>query len=139
MCWTPPRRGFRYGDNPACWRGHLPLLIPGNRSHHAALPYEEAPAFLARLRAARGMGARALEFLPFTLGRESEVLGAAWPEIDLKAALWTVSAARMKAGREHRVPLCRSALTVLATMAEEVGREGLVFPGRSGRPLSNAV
>ena len=85
------------------------------------------------------MGARALEFLFFTLGRESEVLGAAWPEIDLKAALWTVPAVRMKAGREHRVPLCRGALTVLATMAEEVGREGLVFPGRSGRPLSNAT
>lgn len=136
-------RGLRDGENPARWRGHLALLMPERRKltrgHHAALPYEDAPAFLARLRNTRGMGARALEFLLFTLGRESEVLGAAWAEIDLDVALWTAPAARMKSGREHRVPLCPGSLALLSTMAEEVGGDGLVFPGRSGQPLSNAT
>ena len=136
-------RGLRQGENPARWRGHLALLMPERRKltrgHHAALPYEEVPAFLARLRESRGMGARALEFVLFTLGRESEVLGSTWTEIDLEAALWTVPAARMKAAKEHRVPLCAAALQLLRAMEQEVGHAELIFPGRGGGSLSNAT
>ena len=136
-------RGLRSGENPARLRGHLALLLPEQRrlarGHHAALPYEEAPSFLERLRASRGMGARALEFVLFTLARESEALKASWDEINLGSGLWVIPSHRMKAGKEHRVPLCAGALTLLSTMQEEVGNDGLIFPGRTGRPLSNAT
>jgi integrase len=133
-------RGYRAGDNPARWRGHLENLLPNKSkvapvAHHAALPFPEIAAFVAELRQHSGAGARALEFLILTAARTGEVIGARWPEIDLEGRLWTVPAGRMKAGREHRVPLSAAALAILAALP----RKGdFVFPGgRAGRPLSN--
>src|SRR5262249_53017565 len=109
--------------------------------HHAALPYSELPGFLARLREQEGVGARALEFLILTAARTGEIVGAQWDEIDLLDKIWTVPAARMKARREHRVPLSPRALTILNQMqvASNGGQTAaIVFPGRKPRtPLSN--
>lgn len=133
-------QGLRSGDNPARWRGHLQLLLAAPRKlargHHAALPHEELPAFIARLRALQSVSALALEFTILTVARTGETIGATWPEIDLAQRLWIVPAERMKATREHRVPLGDRALAILA----EAGKLGGVhlFPGRaSDRPLSN--
>ena len=106
-------RGYRDGENPARWRGHLDKLLPARSKvrqveHHAALPYAELAAFLASLREQEGIAARALEFLILTAARTGEVIGARWNEIDLLDKVWTVPAARMKAHREHRVPLSRA-------------------------------
>lgn len=110
--------------------------------HHAALPYAEVPAFVARLRTGEaGEIARlAFEFLILTAARTSEVLGAEWREIDEAQALWVVPAKRMKAGREHRVPLSERAQNVLMRARALSGSSNLIFPGRSGaKPLSNMV
>ena len=114
-------RGYRDGENPARWRGHLDKLLPARSKvreveHHAALPYAELPAFLASLREQEGIAARALEFLILTAARTGEVIGARWNEIDLLDKTWTVPAARMKAHREHRVPLSARALAILDEM-----------------------
>lgn len=134
-------RGYRQGENPARWRGHLENLLPRRSKvarveHHAALPYGEIGAFMAALRHQEGIAARALEFAILTAARTGEVLGATWAEIDLDARLWTIPPERMKAGREHRVPLSEPAVAILRAMAE--ARQGEhVFPGaRGGRPLS---
>jgi integrase len=138
--------GYREGENPARWRGHLGKLLPARSKvhqveHHAALPYGEMQDFLARLREQEGIAARALEFLILTAGRTGEVIGARWDEIDLVEKIWTVPAARMKAHRAHRVPLSARALAILAEM--QLTRQGnadeaLVFPGRKSKtPLSN--
>jgi integrase len=116
-------RGWREGENPARWRGHLDHLLPSRAKlapveHHAALPWGEIGAFVARLREQPGMAARALEFAILTAARTGEALGATWAEIDMGAAVWTVPAARMKAKKEHRVPLSEAALAVLRAMAE---------------------
>jgi integrase len=139
--WAAARK-FREGENPARWRGHLENLLPKKSKvrrveHHAALPYAELDAFMDELHQQEGVAARALEFAIFTVGRTGEVLGAKWSEIDLRARLWTIPAERMKADREHRVPLSEPALAILAAMHEV--REGdFVFPGgRARRPLSN--
>ena len=139
-------RGYRDGENPARWRGHLDKLLPARAKvrqveHHAALPYAELPAFLASLREQEGIAARALEFAILTAGRTGEVIGARWSEIDLLDKVWTVPAARMKAHREHRVPLSAQALAILDDMQAarhtDAG-DGFVFPGgRTGAPLSN--
>jgi integrase len=139
-------RGYRDGENPARWRGHLDKLLPARSKvreveHLAALPYAELPAFLANLRAREAIAARALEFLILTAARTGEVIGARWGEIDLLDKIWTVPAGRMKARREHRVPLSPRALTILQEM--ETVRQGddgnsYVFPGpKQGKPLSN--
>ena len=139
-------RGYRDGDNPARWRGHLDKILPARSrvrdvEHLAALPYAELPNFLANLRAREAIAARALEFLILTAARTGEVIGARWSEIDLLHKTWTVPAARMKAHREHRVPLSVRALALLREM--EAARESddanaYVFPGsRRGKPLSN--
>ena len=134
--------GHRSGDNPVdgVARG---LPKQGEREeHHAALPYAEAPAFVAHLRSSdRGEGARlAFEFLILTAARTSEVLGAEWREVDDAEALWVIPAKRMKAGREHRVPLSKRAVQVLQRAKELTGGTGFIFPGqRAGRPLSNMV
>lgn len=131
-------RGYRRGDNPARWRGHLDKLLPARTKvrqvkHHAALPYTEAPAFMADLRGREGTGARALEFAILTAARTGEVVAAKWEEIDGK--VWTVPAERMKAHREHKVPLPARALEILDALPRE---GGFVFPGaRAGKPLSN--
>jgi integrase len=107
--------------------------------HHAALPHAEVGAFLRKIRALDATSARALEFAILTAGRTGEVLGARWNEIDMERALWTVPAKRMKAGREHRVPLSNRPLAILETMsAQREDDSDLVFPGqRPGKPLSN--
>ena len=133
-------RGYRDGENPARWRGHLDKLLPARSKvreveHHAALPYAELPAFLASLREQEGIAARALEFLILTAARTGEVIGARWNEIDLLDKTWTVPAARMKAHREHRVPLSARALAVLdemqAARARRQSATRLCFPAAS--------
>ena len=133
-------RGQRSGENPARWRGHLDALLPRRakltRGHHKAMPFEAVPAFMAALRERAGVAPRALEFAILTAARSGEVLGARWEEINLEAGVWTVPASRMKAGREHRVPLPARAVEVLREM-EGVRQSAYVFPGsKAGRPLS---
>jgi len=136
---------LREGENPAVWRGHLSEALPSPRriegkapGHHPALPWQEAPLFMADLRGRDAMAARALEFAILTAARTSEVLGARWREMDLDAAVWTVPAERMKAKREHRVPLSDAALAVLrAVLPLSTGPDSFVFPGkRRGHGLS---
>ena len=135
-------RGFRTGENPARWRGHLDHLLPARSKvqkveHHAALPYSAIGAFMAELRGQEGASARALEFAILTAGRTGEIIGAAWNEIDLEARHWTVPAERMKGSREHRVPLAEPALKILQEQAK-VNQRGFVFPGgKAGKPLSS--
>jgi integrase len=135
-------KGLRTGENPARWRGHLAELLPSRAKvapveHHAALSFAELPSFFLRLQAADGLGARALELAILTAARTGEVLGATWAELDLEAALWTIPAARMKARREHRVPLSVPAVALLRKLATI--REGdHVFAGhRASKTLSN--
>ena len=138
-------RGWRDGDNPARWRGHLSAMLPPRAKmakvqHHAALPWHEVGAFMVRLRELRATAARALEYTILTGCRTSEVLGARWSEVDMEAAVWTVPADRMKAGREHSVPLSAGALAVLhglLPLRPDEG-DGYVFPGqKEGKPLSS--
>lgn len=138
-------RGWRDRNvlNPAIWRGHLQLILPAKRKvraveHLAALPWQEAPAFMQALCQRGGFGVRALEFAILTAARSGEVRGARWDEIDVDQALWTIPAARMKPGKVHRVPLNRPALGILRTMAELQDGSGLVFLGlKEGVPMSN--
>ena len=138
--------GWREGANPARWRGHLDKLFPRRAKvrpveHHAALPWTEAGAFMAELRAREGVAARALEFAVLTAARSGEVLGARWPEVDLDAAVWTVPKRRMKAGREHRVALSPAAMTLLRDLLPLRSEpDALIFPGqRKNRPLSGVA
>lgn len=135
-------RGFRTGENPARWRGHLDKLLPARSrvrkvKHHTALSYNDLPGFMKKLRREDGVAARALEFLILTAARTSEVLDL--PPSEIANALWTVPEERMKAGREHRVPLCKRARTIVEEMARD--HQGpFVFPGwskKKGKPLSN--
>ncbi|MCR6629360.1 MAG: tyrosine-type recombinase/integrase [Magnetospirillum sp.] len=135
-------RGYRTGENPARWRGHLDNLLPKpgrvqRVRHHPALPYVEIATFTSLVRNQDGVAARALEFLILTAARTSEVIGATWDEIDLEAKLWVIPADRIKAGKEHRVPLSAASLAVLKKMSE-LRVDEHVFPGtKKGRPLSN--
>ena len=138
-------QGWRTGDNPARWRGHLSNLVPAPRKvavveHHAALPYGEVAAFLVALDARGGTAALALRFVILTACRTGEAIGARWQELDRERAVWTVPAERMKAGREHRVPLSAAALAILATMALAGSEpDAFVFPGNtSGRAAAKA-
>ena len=109
-------QGFRTGENPARWEKQLEFLLPkpnANNNHHAALPYAEAPAFMAALRALEGIPARALELTVLCATRTAETLGAKWDEIDLAEKVWTVPAARMKGGHAHRIPLSDRAVEIL--------------------------
>lgn len=145
-------RGYREGENPARWRGHLQNLLPARTrvrkvTHHPALPYTEIADFMRALRQQEGVAARALEFLILTATRTSETIGARWSEIDLENKVWTIPATRIKAGKEHRVPLSAQAGAVLekmralgagATPRVPPGQCGDVFPGgRPGKPLSS--
>jgi integrase len=139
-------RGWRRGENPARWRGHLDNLLPARGKvakveHHAALPWREIGAFMAALVQQEGVAALALRFAILTAARTEEAIGAAWGEIDLAGAVWTVPAARMKASREHRVPLSDAAQAVLWQAAElrtDVSPDAPVFPGgKADKPLSN--
>lgn len=113
-------RGYRDGENPARWRGHLAQILPVrrrlSRGHHEALPYEDVPSFVASLRERNATAALALEFCILTAARTGEVIGATWTEVDLDKAIWTIPAGRMKAGKEHRVPLSPRAIEILKTV-----------------------
>ena len=134
-------KGFREGVNPALWRGHLDKLLTKQskveRGHHAAMPYARVPAFLAKVRERDAVAALAIEFTVLTAARTGEVLGAVWDEIDLDQKVWTIPAARMKAGRQHRVPLSAAAVTILKKI-QKIRVGNYVFPSRKpDRPLSN--
>jgi integrase len=136
-------RGYRTGENPARWRGHLDKLLPARSKvrkieHHAALPYAELPGFMVALRSQEGIAARALEFTILTAARTGEAIGVRWCEIGLAGKVWTIPADRMKAGKEHRVPLSGRVLAILEAMKPTSGSGQFVFPGSTpGRPLSN--
>ena len=135
-------RGIRNGDNPARWRGHLANLLPKPSKvapvkHLSALPFDELPAFLIDLRSFSSLSAVALEFVILTATRTNETLGATWSEFDLTNKLWIIPAARMKGGREHRLPLSDRAAQIVKEL-ESVKRNDLVFPGtKPGRRLSD--
>lgn len=151
-------RGWRTGDNPARWRGHLDNLLPARAKvqrvqHHAAMPWRDLPALIARLRGAdntdtsdkrrRGVASWCLEWTILTACRSGEARGATWVEIDLAGAVWTIPGQRMKGGRDHRVPLSDAALDLLRAVAPlraHPGPDALLFPGgRPGRPLSDVA
>lgn len=138
-------KGFRSGENPARWRGHLDHLLPKRqkltRGHHAALPFARVPGFVAELRERDAMAALALEFAILTAARSGEVRGATWAEMDLAAKVWTVPANRMKAGREHRVPLSGRAIEILEKVKPLGGKpSAFVFPAaKPGTGLSDAA
>jgi integrase len=133
-------RGYRHGENPARWRGHLENLLPKRSrvrriKHHAALPYDEIGVFMADLRQYESVAARALEFTILTAARSGEVIGARWEEINIAARLWTIPVERMKAGKEHRVPLSDAAMTIIEAMSA-IRSSDYVFPGRgAGQPI----
>lgn len=133
-------RGWREGENPALWRGHLKSLLPARqklqRGHHPAMPYDMVPAFYIQLCTKQAMAALCLRLVILTACRSGEAFGARWSEIDLANAVWTLPAERTKAGRVHRVPLTDEALAILRPL-HEMRRSDLVFPGNTGdRPLS---
>lgn len=135
-------QGFRAGDNPAAWRGHLSEVLPkpskvANAGNHAALPWAEIGSFMATLRAVPGAGALAMELIILTATRTSEVLNAPWTEFDLDAGVWTIQKERMKGFREHRVPLSAAALAALKRARTELNGSEYVFPGRKTGALSN--
>jgi len=135
-------RGMRKGENPARWRGHLDKILPQRSKvskvkHHAAMPYSAVPAFMAQLRDMDFISARALELTILCATRTNETIAATWPEFDLTAKVWTIPAERMKAGKEHRIPLSARCVDILKAVPRIEG-EKFVFPGaRAGRPLSN--
>lgn len=134
-------RHYRKGENPARWSGHLEHLLaaPGKVQkivHHAALDYREIGSFMAALRQQEGFGARALEFAILTAARSGEVRGAMWSELDLNAAVWTIPAHRMKAEKEHRIPLSEAAIKVLKDLPRLIGTD-VIFPSAKSTALSD--
>ncbi len=131
-------RGYRHGENPARWRGHLAQILPArtrlSRGHHKAAPYDAVPDIMMAMRKRKAVAALALEFTILTAGRTGEVLGARWAEFDLGKAVWTVPADRMKAGKEHRVPLSTQAMEVLRQTQQL--KSDRVFPGARDRQMS---
>ena len=133
---------FREGENPARWRGHLDNLLPKRTKiskveHHAALPYPEVPGFMAELRDRKSISARCLEVTILVASRTSEAIGARWDEIGFVARVWTVPGARMKAEKDHRIPLSQRVLAIFKDLQQRRESE-FVFPGgRAGRQLSN--
>jgi integrase len=127
-------RGLRQGENPARWKGHLETLLPSRKKlmpvkHRVALPYRQVGAFMTELRGLADTSARVLEFQILTAARSGEVVAARWDEIDMGERVWTIPPERMKAGREHRVPLNEAAIAVLKQRAA-VRENEFVFPGR---------
>jgi integrase len=137
--------GYRSKTNPARWKGHLELMLAKPAQlrkirpikHHDSVPVEEAAAFLRRLRLVNGSGARCLEFVMLTAARSGEARGALWPEIDLDQAIWTVPAERMKAAREHRVPLSRQAVTLLQKLPRDPRSKIVFISAKAGAPLAD--
>jgi integrase len=135
-------RGYRGGENPARWRGHLENLLPKKSKvhsveHHAALPFLEIGRFMTDLRDLEGVAARAFEFAILTVARTGETIGGKWPEVDFAERVWTVPAERMKGKKEHRVPLSNAAIAILEEM-QAIRSSDFIFPGaKAKRPLSN--
>lgn len=131
-------RGYREGENPARWRGHIAQILPARsrltRGHHKAMPYEAIPPFVGALHNREAVAALALEFTILTAARTGEVIGAQWDEVDLGKAIWTIPASRMKAGKEHRVPLSPRAVEILE-VTQALGKEWL-FPAIKGGAMS---
>ena len=139
--WATARK-HRAGDNPARWKGHLDHLLPARSKvakvqHHAALPYIEIGDFMQQVRGLEGVSPRALEFAILTATRTGEVIGAKWSEVDLKAGMWTIPGERMKAGKEHRVPLSSRAVELLKALPREKGSDFLFIGDKPGKALSN--
>ena len=131
-------RGYRHGENPARWKGHLEHELPARNKvqkveHHAAMPYAEMAGFMTKLRSREGVSARALEFAILTAARSGEVRGASWSEIDLQNQVWTIPADRMKAGREHRVPLSDEVLGLLLALPREEGSDQVFLAPKGGQ------
>jgi integrase len=138
--WSIARK-YREGDNPARWRGHLDKLLPrptkiAKVGHHEALPLDEMPSFMTKLTQLPGTGAKALEFLILTAARSGEVRGALWSEIARDRAEWVVPAERMKAGKEHRLPLSKAAIELLENLPRN-SESDLIFPSKTNRPQSD--
>jgi integrase len=134
-------RGYRTGDNPARWRGHLSEVLPApekikKRAHHAALPFIEMPRFTTELRAHEGVAARALEFCILTAARSGEVRGARWDEMEFDARVWRVPGSRMKGGQPHAVPLSERALEILRGLPREDGADHVFLGGTRGAGLA---
>jgi len=132
-------QGLREGPNPARWKGHLALTLPARskiapRQHQKAVPVDDVPAFYRAVTGLEGVGAVALRFLLLTCTRSSETRGAQWDEIDLERRIWTIPVQRMKANREHRVPLSDAVIELLEALPT---REGLLFIGSKGKLLSD--
>lgn len=141
-------RGYRSGANPARWKDHLDHHLPSRGDvrkvkHHTALPYSELPSFMNDLRHRKGTSARALEFAILCASRSGEVRNATWQEIDMPRALWTIPAERMKAKREHVVPLSKAAIAILEvqkpTDTEKIDPSSFIFPATHGEAFSDAV
>jgi integrase len=135
-------RGYRHGENPARWKGHLNHLLPERSrakrvKHHPALPYTEVASFVAKLKPYEGVSARALEVTILTALRTSEVIQSTWNEIDLNAKAWTIPAERIKGNQEHRVPLCDRVVSILKALPRERGNPHVFIGGKTGQPLSN--
>ena len=134
--------GYRSGDNPARWEKHLDQALPARaevakKEHHAALPYTQVAAFMGKLRQDSSVMARCLEFITLTACRLGEATGATWDEIDFEARTWMIPADRMKAGKEHKVPLSGAAIALLKDMAA-IRHSDYIFPGyKHGRPLGH--
>jgi integrase len=135
-------RGYRDGENPARWRGHLDKLLPKKTkvrrpAHHAALPYVEIGSFMTELRQRDAIAARGLEFAILTAARTGEVIGVRWPEINCAERVWIIPGERMKAGRDHRVPLSKPALAIVDAMAGIRHGDFVFAGGQAGQSLSN--
>lgn len=139
--WAAARK-YREGENPARWRGHLDKLLPARSKvakvrHHPALPYVEAGAFLSALRPMEGVSPLALEFAILTATRTNETISATWGEIDLASKMWIIPPERMKAGKEHRVPLSSRALEILESLPRDTASRFVFIGDKKGKPLSN--
>ncbi|WP_026619125.1 integrase [Ensifer sp. WSM1721] len=136
-------RGLFTGDNPADWQGGLKDLLPARqkltRGHHAAVSYKDIPATMKALRESSAVSARAVEFSCLCASRSGEVRGAVWSEFDLDAALWVIPAERMKAGREHRVPLCDRAVAILKAQQQRATGDVVFEGGIENRPISDTA
>jgi integrase len=136
-------QGYRTGENPAAWRGHLAHLLSKrgklSRGHHAAMDYRDVPAFVAKLRECGTIAAMALEFCLLTAARSAEVYGARWSEIDMTAKVWILPAERMKGAREHRVPLCVRAVNLLEMLRAARTCDYVFSSPRGSKPLSHVA
>jgi integrase len=134
--------GYRSGENPARWRGHLKRILPERSKvapvkHFPALPYEDIPEFFSELMNEKGQAAKALQILILTATRTGEIIGSQWSEFDLEHGIWIIPSDRMKAGKEHRVPLVSHCLTLLRVLNDQKSSD-FVYPGKKyDVPMSN--